>query len=101
RERQQRLEATQTARAGWQARQEEAHAKELAVNELRHRRDALCARLREDYDVDLGELYRQAAAGGPGPADVGPDPARASEEVEEVRRKLSRLGSVNREALEE
>jgi chromosome segregation protein len=100
RERQQRLEATQAARSGWQARQEEAHAKELAVSELRHRRDGMCARLREDYEVDLGELYRQTAGDG-GPARGEPDLARANEEVEELRRKLSRLGSVNLEALQE
>ena len=52
-------EEAQTNRGGWRERQEQVHARELEVSELRHRRDALCDRLREDYQLELAELYRQ------------------------------------------
>jgi chromosome segregation protein len=126
----------QSVRAEWRAQQEQAHARELAVNDLRHRRDTLCDRLREDYQLDLARLYEQltnpapaptaegstsgegpaagqpaedAAAPEPGPAaptleSLGVltlDPAQANEEIAELRRKLSRLGSVNLDSLQE
>jgi chromosome segregation protein len=56
-ERQAIVERVQTARSEWQARQEEVHAHELTASELRHKRDTLIERLREDYQLDLAELY--------------------------------------------
>ncbi len=53
-------EEAQANRGGWRERQEQVHARELEVSDLRHRRDALCDRLREDYQLELSELYRQA-----------------------------------------
>ena len=49
----------QASRASWRTEQEQAHARELEVNDLRHRRDSLCARLQEDYQLDLAALYEQ------------------------------------------
>jgi chromosome segregation protein len=134
------VERTQVVRNTWRTQQEQAHARELEVNDLRHRRDTLVERLREDYQLDLAELYQQRLAqalpsppqppsptggeGGEGgvgqgadapllssspPPAVGegpgvggpPDPAAANEEIAELRRKLSRLGSVNLESLQE
>ena len=46
------------ARERWRTHQEQAHARELEVNDLRHRRDTLVDRLREDYQVELAELYQ-------------------------------------------
>jgi chromosome segregation protein len=60
RERQQLTEEATTSRSAWQSRQEQAHARELVVNDLRHRRDALCSRLHEDYQIDLDELYQKS-----------------------------------------
>src|SRR5262249_5419812 len=117
----------QTVRSEWQVQSEHIHSRELEASELRHRRDALAERLREDYQVDLAELYQrrqesgisqqdQAAVGSPqeqpgvSSADsqmatancqLPLDPAAADEEIAELRRKLSRLGSVNLEALQE
>ncbi len=54
-----RADEAQANRGGWRERQEQAHARELEVNDLRHRRDALCDRLREDYQLELAELYGQ------------------------------------------
>jgi chromosome segregation protein len=110
-------EEAQTQRGGWRERQEQVHARELEVNDLRHGRDSLCDRLREDYQLELSELHGQAngrrepAGAEPNdaathqPADAGRspelDPTRAEEEIAELRRKLSRLGNVNMDSIQE
>jgi chromosome segregation protein len=93
----------QEARSHWRAQQEQAHARELRVNDLRHRRDTLVDRLREDYQVDLAELYRQAIAGQAFQPDGqgGKPDVQYHEEIEELRRKLNRLGTVNLDSLQE
>ncbi len=108
----------QAARSEWQVQSEHIHSRELEASDLRHRRAALADRLREDYQVDLADLYQQSsfsreptASMDPTPSADGPlpgadgqlplDPAAANEEIAELRRKLSRLGSVNLEALQE
>jgi chromosome segregation protein len=129
-ERQVLMERMQVVRNTWRTQQEQAHARELEVNDLRHRRDTLVERLREDYQLDLAELYQQrlvqaprSVTGGDGgekevdalppltgsplpargeaPVEGALDAARANEEIAELRRKLSRLGSVNLESLQE
>jgi chromosome segregation protein len=102
-EKQQRAEQAHVIRSSWRVQQEQAHARELEVNDLRHHRDAICARLREDYQLELADLYqrhREETTGG----DAAP-PALAEQEaaaeIEELRRKLSRLGSVNLDAIQE
>jgi chromosome segregation protein len=115
-ERQQRNEQAQTSRNTWRIQQEQAHARELSVNDLRHRRDTLCARLNEDYQLDLAALYEETRAGSVSDvtafvafdsgssveAGKASDPGLSPEqEIEELRRKLSRLGSVNLDALQE
>jgi chromosome segregation protein len=105
-ERQQLTEQAQAGRSTWREQQEQAHARELAVNDLRHHCDALGARLREDYQLDLAELYerwRQENEGqaDAGPPAVGPDGLAPEDEIVELRRKLSKLGSVNLEAIQE
>ena len=84
----------QAVRNEWRSRQEQAHARELEVNDLRHRRDTLVARLREDYQIELAAFAAESAT-------VAVVPAQADEEIAELRRKLAKLGSVNLEALEE
>jgi len=114
----------QTVRSEWQVQSEHIHTRELEASEVRHRRDALADRLREDYQVDLAELYQQAlnrpsqpseetgADSDPtthhsplttdhSPLTTGRDPAAVNEEIAELRRKLSRLGSVNLDSLAE
>jgi chromosome segregation protein len=102
-DRQQRAEQAQASRSSWQAQQEQAHAHELEVNDLRHRRDTLCARLHEDYQIDLAALYERDGppASQPSPEAGEGAAASADEEIAELRRKLSRLGSVNLEAIAE
>jgi len=104
----------QTVRNEWRTQQEQVHARELEVNDLRHRRDTLVDRMREDYQVDLaayaevGAASRAAPLGEVEPGSPNPPqatgmlvPAQADEEIAELRRKLGKLGSVNLEALEE
>ncbi|HEY7329814.1 MAG TPA: chromosome segregation protein SMC [Gemmataceae bacterium] len=118
-ERQQRNEQAQASRNTWRIQQEQAHARELNVSDLRHRRDTLCARLNEDYQLDLAALYDEMLAKQAGSVSddeallahasgSSPEGERANEsaqspeqEIEELRRKLSRLGSVNLDALQE
>jgi chromosome segregation protein len=91
----------QAVRNEWRTRQEQAHARELAVNDLRHNRDTLVDRLREDYQIDLVATFNEymaSSAGGPA-ADL--DVQAANEEISELKRKLSKLGSVNLDALQE
>jgi chromosome segregation protein len=104
---------SQEARAAWEERKDQAHQRELQVNDLRHRRDTLMGRMREDYQIDLADLYeKRPSAGGACPTPVGQAPpaeaaappldaAQVNEEIAELRRKLARLGAVNLDALQE
>ena len=53
-------ERLQSAQTAWHQQQEQAHASELQANDLRHRSDILADRLREDYQLELADLYQQA-----------------------------------------
>lgn len=79
-------------RHGWQEAQSAAHARELAVHDLSARRDAVAARIREDYALELDAVPE---------AHDAPPPAAAQSEIDDLKRKLARLGSVNMEALDE
>jgi chromosome segregation protein len=109
-QRQQLSEQVQASRTSWRDQQQQAHALGLAVNDLEHLRDALSARLREDYQIDLAELYREQIKAGQ--ADIlaqplvstpaeGEAPLPPDEEIAELRRKLAKLGNVNLEAIDE
>jgi len=108
----------QTAHSAWQARQEQMHGRELAASDLRHRRETLVQRLREDCEIELDEEYEknsQAPSAREGDESIdnsGPSLARASGwsgvaideaqgEMEDLRKKLARLGSVNLDSLQE
>lgn len=82
-------------RHGWQEKQAAAHARELAAHDLGARLSAACQRVREDYGLELSDL---AGAADPAPA---PNVLEAQAEIDDLKRKLARLGSVNMEALEE
>lgn len=108
-QRQALAEHVQASRSTWRQQQEELHRRELAVNDLRHLRESLAARLREDYALDLAALYAQFVAGGEQalleqpltPTEVEGRPLTPEDEITELRRKLSKLGSVNLEAIDE
>lgn len=104
-QRQQLVQRTEDVRTAWQAQQEQAHGHELAASEVRHEREALASRLREDYQVELAELF--ASSGGAHREDAETatrevfDRIAANERINELRRKLARLGSVNLDSLQE
>jgi chromosome segregation protein len=115
----------QALRNEWREQQEHAHACELEVNDLRHRRDTMTERLREDYQIELAQLYQERVVSCQLPvvSDNGKtasatqadesssltrdswqlttSPDAANAEIAELRRKLSRLGSVNLDSLAE
>jgi chromosome segregation protein len=128
--RQERARLTQQAqvvRTEWRKHQEAVHQRDLEATNLRHRRDTLVQRLQEDYQLDIADLYAKRMAESaikpapdglpaevasrnsvaptlesPAPEVVTPrTPEEINAEIEELRRKLTRLGSVNLEALEE
>lgn len=77
----------------------------MAVNDLQVRRDTLCTRMKDDYEIDLGELYLQSK-------NTKQDIEQSStmppiettviaDEITELRNKIHRLGNVNIESLEE
>jgi chromosome segregation protein len=112
-ERQSLAQNAKTARDEWRVQQEQAHTHELEATDLRHRRDTLVERLREDYQVDLAAEYektrgqgdKETGSEGEPPASAIDDrdlnPEAANEEIAELRRKLNRLGSVNLDSLQE
>jgi chromosome segregation protein len=88
----------QTARNEWRTHQENVHQRDLEATNLRHQRDTLVQRLRDDYQIDIADLLPSP----PNTRETGDiDPAAVQQEIEELRRKLGRLGSVNMEALQE
>jgi chromosome segregation protein len=110
RQREQLADEEKAGLAAHRAQEKRAHELEMAVQESTHLRDRLCAPLRDDYAIDLAALYQERVAAGrleelhadPAPGEGveagGPDP---EEEITELRRKLSKLGAVNHEAIEE
>lgn len=72
------------------------HQHELHQRDLEHQLQELARRLRDEYDLDLLELYR-----GWQPPESAPDRQQLEAEIAELRRKITRLGGVNLEALDE
>ncbi len=72
----------------------------LAANEIRNQRDHLVQRMREDYQLDLEALSHEQQAA---PLSELEAEQRASveEEIATLRKRISSLGAVNVEALEE
>jgi len=89
------LTDAQRVRAAVRELEDRIHAEELAAHEVRHARDTLAQRLREDYDIDLAGLSNSPAA------DEARERAEIDSEITELRRKIQHIGNVNLEALEE
>ncbi|MEQ8785628.1 MAG: chromosome segregation protein SMC [Pirellulaceae bacterium] len=69
--------------------------KKLEAGEIRHQRSTLADRLREDYGIELAQLEHP-------PSDEEQHEREAvEEEIASLRRKLSNIGAVNMDALEE
>ena len=74
---------------------EDLHTKELAAGEIRHERATLEGRLREDYGIELSELTHQLTA------EEEHQREQVETEIAELRRKLSNIGGVNLDSLQE
>jgi len=85
----------QRARSRSRKLEEQLHAQDLAANEVRLEREALAARLREDYRIELAELEHQPSS------EEQRQREEVQQEIEELRHKINTLGHVNLDALEE
>jgi chromosome segregation protein len=74
---------------------EQLHQRELAAGEIRHDRSTLTERLRDDYGIEIAEIEEDV--------DDQEQQERAAIEAEiaALRRKISNIGAVNMEALNE
>ena len=84
----------QSARRELHELEEALHARQLGVSEARLKRQNLEDRIRDDYERELAELYK-----GYQPQEL--DHEAAEREINELRRKIHQLGSVNEEAIQE
>jgi chromosome segregation protein len=84
---------------------ERLHGLELEAGEARHRRARIVERIRDEYDIDIDAPPTGAAeAASETPADDEPVPDDRTEleaRIEELRRKLGSMTTVNLEALKE
>jgi chromosome segregation protein len=71
------------------------HELSLAIEQVRHQRQTLADRLREDYSIELADLTDE-----PSPEEAA-ERAAVEEEIESLRRKINQIGAVNLDALEE
>jgi chromosome segregation protein len=81
----------------------EAHARELEAGEARHRRARILERIRDEYDVDLESAppaIPEATTTGE-PIELPADRGELEAEIEQLRRKVASMTSVNMEALAE
>jgi len=81
-------------RTAWQERQAAAHSRELSLHDMTARLESLVQRLRDDYAIEIAQLAKE-------PTGDAPDTLLAQQEIDDLKKKLARLGSVNMEALEE
>jgi len=95
-DREARQDALRQVRDKWKQRQDQAHAHELTVRDLVNRRSGIAQRIEEDYSLVLADV----AHGEPSiPESLSDDDMQ--NEIDDLKKKLARLGSVNLEALEQ
>ncbi len=75
--------------------EDKQHKIELATGDLTHQRDSLVQRMRDDYGIEL-EGFKQE-----GTEEEQQERLAVEEEIEQLRRKISNIGAVNMDALEE
>lgn len=75
--------------------EEKIHAADLAANEVRHERNGLADRMREDYGIELAGLEHDPTV------EEQHQREEVQREIEELRQKINNLGNVNLEALDE
>ena len=78
--------------------EEKQHQQELSAGELRQQRKSLAERLEEDYQIDIATAADDTTET---TAEELNERAEIEEEIATLRKKLSNIGAVNMEALEE
>lgn len=76
--------------------EDQQHKHELAAGEWQHERNALAARLREDYGIDIAAATQQEET-----AEQEQRRAEVEAEINDLRNKINRIGAVNLDALDE
>jgi chromosome segregation protein len=74
---------------------DQEHQLEMSAEQIRHQRQTLADRLREDYGIELTEILQA------GTEAEAAERAAALDEVESLRRKINQIGAVNLDALDE
>ncbi len=78
--------------------EEKQHQLELAAGQVRHERQTLVDRLKEDYSIDLEAM---TAAATQTTAEEEQARTEVEAEIEALRRKINQIGAVNLDALDE
>ncbi len=78
--------------------EEKQHQLELAAGQVRHERQTLVDRLKEDYSIDLEAM---TAAATETTAEEEQARTEVEAEIEALRRKINQIGAVNLDALDE
>jgi chromosome segregation protein len=112
-ERQSLQERSQQRRGAIRHLEDQLRRAQLEASELRHERNHLTERLREDYEIELAELAEQPTTPAELPSlvedgeerltlDFDHTPRTEIEgEIEKLRRKIAAMGNVNLDALRE
>jgi len=86
---------------------DQIHARELEAGEARHRRVRIVERIRDEYDIDIEAAGTDAPTGVPGVAEhaaeeeIPADRPTLDAAIDELKRKLASMTTVNLEALAE
>jgi chromosome segregation protein len=75
--------------------EDQQNEKKLEAGEIRHERSTLADRLREDYGIELADLEHEPTN------EQQHEREAVEEEIASLRRKLTNIGAVNMDALEE
>jgi chromosome segregation protein len=97
-QRQSLVNESQRGRGRIRRHEEKLHKKELDAGTIRHERSTLEARLREDYAIELAELTQEANEPN---IEAEHERAAIEEEIADLRRKLTNIGGVNVDSLQE
>lgn len=89
-------EKSLSIRQVWQQLVDQIHQREMEAGEIRLKLDNLAARLFEEHEVALAEAYS-----GYQPPEEWLDVTATHQNINELRRKISRLGNVSLDALNE
>ncbi len=108
-ERQALTDEIASARRALRKQEDLQHEQELAANEVRHERQTLADRLRDDYGIDIASISLPAIEFAPegDPAGEAEDAEGADQrpdvedEIATLRRKINHIGAVNMDALSE